>query len=110
MRWQSEEHVGLNEAAEWARHFGQLEGDMDVLLARLFGIDDELVRRWSHPGRYVSGPEIAELLLHNTHLNSQQLAELYDRQFASKWPSLVIKRLSAAEVATPGAFTAPDAR
>lgn len=61
MRWQSEEHVGLNEAAEWARHFGQLEGDMDVLLAKLFGIDEELVRRWSHPGRYVSGPEVAEL-------------------------------------------------
>jgi ATP-dependent protease ClpP protease subunit len=61
MKWQSEEHVGLNEAAEWARHFGQLEGDMDVLLAELLGIDAELVKRWSHPGRYVSGPEIAEL-------------------------------------------------
>jgi ATP-dependent protease ClpP protease subunit len=61
MKWQSEEHVGLNEAAEWARHFGVLEGDMDVLLAELFGIDADLVKRWSHPGRYVSGPEIAEL-------------------------------------------------
>ena len=27
MRWQSEENVGLAEAAEWARHFGQLELD-----------------------------------------------------------------------------------
>jgi ATP-dependent protease ClpP protease subunit len=61
MKWQSEEHVGLNEAAEWARHFGQLEGEMDVLLAKLLGIDAELVKRWSHPGRYVSGPEIAEI-------------------------------------------------
>jgi ATP-dependent Clp protease protease subunit len=61
MKWQSEEHVGLNEAAEWARHFGHLEGDMDVLLAKLFGIDADLVKRWSHPGRYVSGPEIAAL-------------------------------------------------
>lgn len=61
MKWQSEEHVGLNEAAEWARHFGQLEGEMDELLAKLFGIDADLVKRWSHPGRYVSGPEIAEL-------------------------------------------------
>ena len=25
MKWQSEEHVGLAEAAEWARHFGNLE-------------------------------------------------------------------------------------
>ena len=61
MKWQSEEHVGLNEAAEWARHFGQLEGDMDVLLAKLLGVDADLVKRWSHPGRYVSGPEICEL-------------------------------------------------
>jgi len=26
------------EAAEWARHFGQLEQDMDTLLAHLFGV------------------------------------------------------------------------
>ena len=37
MKWQSEENVGLPEAAEWARHFGQLETDMDRLLAELFG-------------------------------------------------------------------------
>lgn len=61
MKWQSEEHVGLNEAAEWARHFAQLEGDMDVLLAQLFGIEPDLVKRWSHPGRYVSGAELAEI-------------------------------------------------
>lgn len=60
MKWQSEEHVGLSEAAEWARHFGTLEHDMDLLLARLFQADDELICRWSHPGRYVSGREMAE--------------------------------------------------
>ncbi len=32
MKWQSEEHVRLAEAAEWARHFGRLETDMDQLL------------------------------------------------------------------------------
>ena len=32
MRWQSEENVGLAEAAEWARHFGHLEQEMDELL------------------------------------------------------------------------------
>lgn len=60
MRWQSEENVGLAEASEWARHFGQLELDMDTLLARLFGVEPELMRKWIIPGRYVSGRELAE--------------------------------------------------
>jgi ATP-dependent protease ClpP protease subunit len=60
MKWQSEEHVGLAEAAEWARHFGQLETDMDVLLAELFGISKAAIDRWMQPGRYVSGRELAE--------------------------------------------------
>jgi ATP-dependent Clp protease protease subunit len=60
MKWQSEEHVGLAEAAEWARHFGQLETDMDHLLAELFGISKAEMDRWMQPGRYVSGREVAE--------------------------------------------------
>jgi ATP-dependent protease ClpP protease subunit len=60
MRWQSEENVGLAEASEWARHFGQLEQDMDTLLAHLFGVPSELMRKWIMPGRYVSGRELAE--------------------------------------------------
>lgn len=59
MRWQSEENVGLAEAAEWARHFGQLEKDMDVLLAGLFGSSVEQMDKWINPGRYVGGPELA---------------------------------------------------
>ena len=59
MRWQSEENVGLAEAAELARHFGQLEKDMDVLLAGLFGSTIELMDKWINPGRYVGGPELA---------------------------------------------------
>jgi ATP-dependent Clp protease, protease subunit len=59
MRWQSEENVGLAEAAEWARHFGQLEQDMDKLLAQLFGVDPEIMREWINPGRYVSGRDLA---------------------------------------------------
>jgi ATP-dependent Clp protease, protease subunit len=59
MKWQSEEHVGLSEAAEWARHFAQLETDMDKLLAELLGVEYDLIRQWSHPGRYLSGPEVA---------------------------------------------------
>jgi ATP-dependent Clp protease, protease subunit len=60
MKWQSEENVGLAEAHEWARHFGRLEGEMDSMLARLFGVDEKLIRKWVNPGRYVSGPEMTE--------------------------------------------------
>lgn len=60
MRWQSEENVGLAEASEWARHFAQLEQDMDNLLAQLFQVSAELMRKWIIPGRYVSGKELAE--------------------------------------------------
>lgn len=60
MKWQSEEHVGLAEAAEWARHFGQLENEMDRLLAELFGVEEADIRKWISPGRYVSGRELAE--------------------------------------------------
>jgi ATP-dependent protease ClpP protease subunit len=59
MKWQSEENVGLAEAAEWARHFGQLEKDMDKILAGLFGASVEQMDKWINPGRYVSGPELA---------------------------------------------------
>lgn len=59
MKWQSEEHVGLAEAAEWARHFGHLEQDMDSLLAELFGVPTTEMEKWIKPGRYLSGPEMA---------------------------------------------------
>lgn len=60
MKWQSEEHVGLAEAAEWARHFGHLEQEMDRLLAELFGISPAEMEKWINPGRYVSGAELAD--------------------------------------------------
>jgi ATP-dependent protease ClpP protease subunit len=60
MKWQSDERVGLAEAAEWARHFGNLEKDMDRILADLFGLDHEQMARWMNPGRYVSGRELAD--------------------------------------------------
>lgn len=59
MRWQSEENVRVNEASEWARHFGLLETEMDRLLARLLGVSYEAVAAWMTPGRYVSGSEFA---------------------------------------------------
>jgi ATP-dependent protease ClpP protease subunit len=60
MRWQSEEGVQLAEAAEWARHFGQLEHEMDGLLAIYLGVPAEQVAEWMKPGRYVSGREFAD--------------------------------------------------
>ena len=36
IRWQSEENVRLEEASEWARHFKQLESELDQLLAKMF--------------------------------------------------------------------------
>ncbi len=60
MRWQSEENVALPEAAEWARHFGCLEKDMDALLSDLLGLPPETVQQWMVPGRYLTGRELAE--------------------------------------------------
>ena len=59
MKWQSEEHVGLAEAAEWARHFGHLENEMDQLLADLFGVPFVDMNKWINPGRYISGRDLA---------------------------------------------------
>lgn len=60
MKWQSEEHVGIAEAAEWARHFEHLERDMDEMIADLFGLSHERIAAWMRPGRYVSGREFHE--------------------------------------------------
>jgi ATP-dependent Clp protease, protease subunit len=60
MKWQSEENVAVAEAAEWARHFGQLERETDHLLARLLGAPPETIENWDRSGRYVTGPELAQ--------------------------------------------------
>ncbi len=60
MKWQSEEQVGLFEAAEWARHFGELETEMDKLLAQMFGMPHEQLTEWILPGKYVTGRQMAE--------------------------------------------------
>jgi ATP-dependent Clp protease, protease subunit len=59
LKWESGEHVAIDEAAEWARHFAFLEQDMDGVLARLFGIATDKLAAWMKPGRYVSGHELA---------------------------------------------------
>jgi ATP-dependent Clp protease, protease subunit len=60
MRWQSEEQVRLEEAAEWARYFQVMEADQDRLVARLFQCDPDLLAKWNRPGRFVSGAELVE--------------------------------------------------
>jgi ATP-dependent protease ClpP protease subunit len=60
MKWQSEEHIGIREAAEWSRHFADLERDMDVLLGQLFGRSVELIAEWIRTHRYVTGKEMAD--------------------------------------------------
>jgi ATP-dependent Clp protease, protease subunit len=67
MRWQSEKRVGSAEAFRWAKHFEEMEKDLDDLQLRLFGKAEAQVRRWTEDGNYVTGPEIvaaglAELL------------------------------------------------
>jgi ATP-dependent Clp protease protease subunit len=58
MRWQSEEDVRLEEATEWARHFKELERDLDKLLVKLFPVDTEVLQKWTRPGRFVTGREL----------------------------------------------------
>jgi len=82
MKWQSEEHVGLAEAAEWARHFGQLETEMDQVLASLFNVSDEDMSGWIRPGRYISGRELAAAGL--AELADLKLLKLFERNGASK--------------------------
>lgn len=60
MRWQSEEDVRMEEAAEWARYFKILEEDIDSLLARMLGCELSLIQAWTRPGRFVKGPELVD--------------------------------------------------
>ena len=97
MRWQSEENVGLAEAAEWARHFANLEKDMDALLAELFGVSRDLMTDWINPGRYVSGPEIA----------GAGLAELLSVADLAGPSGIILPKKSAPRVSKPQLRKAP---
>jgi ATP-dependent protease ClpP protease subunit len=59
MRWQSEKRVGSHEAFLWARHFEDMEKEIDALQVRFFGTAEELVREWTSHSQYVSGPQLA---------------------------------------------------
>jgi ATP-dependent protease ClpP protease subunit len=58
MRWQSDKRVDAGEASLWAKHFGEMEKDIDALQARLFGRGEEQVRGWINSSSYVSGREL----------------------------------------------------
>jgi ATP-dependent protease ClpP protease subunit len=58
MRWQSEEDVRFEEAAEWARHFKIMEEDIDRLLIRMFQLSEATLSDWTRPGRFLTGKEI----------------------------------------------------
>jgi ATP-dependent protease ClpP protease subunit len=60
MRWQSEKRVGAEEAYLWARHFEELEKEIDALQVRLFGAAGEQVRAWTRASQYVTGAQIVE--------------------------------------------------
>ena len=77
IKWQSEENVALEEAAQWARHFGKLETAMDRLLGELLEVSPDTMAAWVDAGRYITGPELAEAGL-------AELVELNPLDFARK--------------------------
>jgi ATP-dependent protease ClpP protease subunit len=58
MRWQSEKRVDSEEAFLWAKHFEDMEKDLDDLQARLFGAAEEQVRQWTRGSHYVTGAQL----------------------------------------------------
>jgi ATP-dependent Clp protease protease subunit len=96
IRWSSEEHVRLEEASEWARHFLVMEADHDKLLAQLFGCESQLISRWNRPGKFVTGVEFA----------ASGLAKLVDLFADDVWTQIARwrqMRLANAELSTPNA-------
>lgn len=58
LRWHSEEDVRIEEATEWARHFKELETDIDQLLSNMLPLDMQVLQSWTRPGRFVRGSEL----------------------------------------------------
>ena len=83
VRWQSDDEMQLEEAAEWARHFQILERSMDELLSRLFEITVERIAGWTRPGRFVTGPEFAATGL-------AQMVDLFSGDLRSQLKKLAV--------------------
>jgi ATP-dependent Clp protease protease subunit len=58
MRWQSERRVAAEEAYRWAKHFEDMEKELDNLQAKLFGAAEDQVREWTQGSYYVTGPQL----------------------------------------------------
>jgi ATP-dependent protease ClpP protease subunit len=58
MRWQSEKRVASDEAFLWAKHFEEMEKDLDNLQVELFGAAEEQIRTWTQGSYYVTGPQV----------------------------------------------------
>ncbi len=58
MRWQSDKRVGAQEASNWAKHFEEMEREIDVLQEKLLGNGAEQVRAWIAGSQYVTGPQM----------------------------------------------------
>ncbi|MCI0378087.1 MAG: ATP-dependent Clp protease proteolytic subunit [Gemmataceae bacterium] len=58
MRWQSDKRVGSGEATLWARHFEDMEKELDAMQERLLGAGIDEVRQWIAAGQYVTGAQI----------------------------------------------------
>jgi ATP-dependent protease ClpP protease subunit len=60
MHWESEKRVTSTEAISWAKHFAELEGELDELQIRLFGRAEPELRAWLSEDRFVTGAEMIE--------------------------------------------------
>ena len=60
MRWQSDKRVGSEEAFRWAKHFDEMEKELDDLQVRLFGAAEQQVRAWTAAGQYLTGRQLVE--------------------------------------------------
>ena len=60
MRWQSDKRIPSPEAYLWAKHFAEMEQDIDKLQARLFGMAEETIRTWTEGGHYVTGQQVVD--------------------------------------------------
>ncbi|MGH7127111.1 MAG: ClpP family protease [Planctomycetaceae bacterium] len=82
VRWQSDEEIRMEEAAEWAKHFKIMEEDLDGLLSRFLDFPPEKLAAWTRPGHFVTGPEFIEA----------GLAELVDLFSGDVWTQIAKTR------------------
>lgn len=59
MRWQSEKRIAAEEAGQWAKHFEELENEMDALLGKMLEPIKDRVKQWAREGRFLTGREMA---------------------------------------------------